>query len=114
MHSRPPACLLHRAETDAVLVNAGVAWQPFSELAMAELPQVATPEAWQLTEAEAKGRRDLRGSEYFICSIDPPGGCCKMMLVLCSKVSLFCHGWVDWRVMCDRHVKCKVLVAIFA
>ena len=30
-----------RAETDAVLVDAGVAWQPFSELALAELPQVA-------------------------------------------------------------------------
>ena len=62
-----------RAETDAVLVNAGVHWQPFSDLALAELPQVTKPEDWHLPEEEALHRRDLRGSEYFICSIDPPG-----------------------------------------
>ena len=62
-----------RAETDAVLVSAGVHWQPFSDLALAELPQVADPAAWQLSEEEATLRQDLRSSDYFICSIDPPG-----------------------------------------
>lgn len=62
-----------RAETDAVLVNAGVHWQPFSELALAELPQVASADDWHLPEQDMGARRDLRGSEYFICSIDPPG-----------------------------------------
>lgn len=62
-----------RAETDAVLVSAGVQWQPFSDLALAELPQVTDPDAWQLPEDEALHRRDLRGADYFICSIDPPG-----------------------------------------
>ena len=56
-----------------MLVNAGVHWQPFSDLALAELPQVTHPEDWHLPEGEALHRRDLRGSEYFICSIDPPG-----------------------------------------
>ena len=56
-----------------MLVNAGVTWQPFSDLALAELPQVASPEAWQLSAKEAHGRRDLRSTDYFICSIDPPG-----------------------------------------
>lgn len=63
----------YRAETDAVLVNAGVTWQPFSELALAELPQVADPGAWQLSEEDIQSRRDLRSPEHFICSIDPPG-----------------------------------------
>ncbi|DBA71011.1 TPA: hypothetical protein ACH3X2_011442 [Trebouxia sp. C0005] len=62
-----------RAETDAVLVSAGVHWQPFSDLALAELPQVATAQDWSLPEHEVTNRRDLRGSEYFTCSIDPPG-----------------------------------------
>lgn len=62
-----------RAETDAVLVSAGVQWQPFSDLALAELPLVTDPDAWRLPEEEALCRRDLRGLEYFICSIDPPG-----------------------------------------
>ena len=65
--------LVHRAETDAVLVSAGVHWQPFSDLALAELPQVATAQDWVLSEHEVTDRRDLRGSEYFTCSIDPPG-----------------------------------------
>ena len=56
-----------------MLVNAGVHWQPFSDLALAELPQVTNPDDWNLPEEEALHRRDLRGSEYFICSIDPPG-----------------------------------------
>ena len=62
-----------RAETDAVLVNAGVHWQPFSELALAELPQIASADDWHLPEQDMGARRDLRGSDYFICSIDPPG-----------------------------------------
>ena len=56
-----------------MLVTAGVHWQPFSDLALAELPQVANPEDWHLPEEEVLHRRDLRGSEYFVCSIDPPG-----------------------------------------
>ena len=56
-----------------MLVSAGVQWQPFSDLALAELPQVTDPEAWHLSGEEALHRRDLRGSEYLICSIDPPG-----------------------------------------
>ncbi len=67
------ALLVRRAETDAVLVSAGVHWQPFSDLALAELPQVATAQDWSLPEHEVTNRRDLRGSEYFTCSIDPPG-----------------------------------------
>ena len=64
---------MYRAETDAVLVSAGVHWQPFSELALAELPQLAAPEDWQVPPHEAAHRLDLRGDNYFICSIDPPG-----------------------------------------
>ena len=55
-------------------MSSGIRWQPFSKAAIAELP-TAQPgsRAWAPAAAEADGRRDLRGSEYFICSIDPPG-----------------------------------------
>ena len=56
-----------------MLVSAGVHWQPFSDLALAELPQVAEPQHWQVPAEELKHRLDLRGEEYCICSIDPPG-----------------------------------------
>ena len=69
-----PAC---RAETDAVLVSAGVAWQPFSEGALTELPQVGDASQWSIPPAELAMRRDLRGPEYFVCSIDPPGQPCQ-------------------------------------
>ena len=62
-----------RAETDALLVKAGIEWQPFSESAMAELPRVADPSQWSVPEAEALVRRDLRSADHLICSIDPPG-----------------------------------------
>lgn len=80
-----------RAETDAVLVNAGVHWQPFSELALAELPQVASADDWHLPEQDMGARRDLRGSEYFICSIDPPGQQISFFITaLCIYFILFC------------------------
>ncbi|BDA44024.1 DIS3-like exonuclease 1 [Coccomyxa sp. Obi] len=62
-----------RAETDAVLVKAGIEWQPFSESAMAELPRVADPSQWTVPDVEVCKRRDLRSADYLICSIDPPG-----------------------------------------
>lgn len=62
-----------RAETDAVLVKAGIEWQPFSESALAELPRVADPSRWSVPEADASVRRDLRSADQLICSIDPPG-----------------------------------------
>lgn len=62
-----------RAETDALLVKSGIQWQPFSESAMAELPRVAVPSQGSVPESEAATRRDLRGPEHLICSIDPPG-----------------------------------------
>lgn len=62
-----------RAETDAVLVKAGIEWQPFSNSAMAELPSVADPSQWSVPDAELCKRRDLRSADYLICSIDPPG-----------------------------------------
>ena len=92
-----------RAETDAVLVNAGVTWQPFSDLALAELPQVASPEAWELSAEEAHGRRDLRSTDYFICSIDPPGQLShqnRFGILLPHRISTlgwkrenWCHGY---------------------
>ena len=55
-------------------MSSGIRWQPFSEAAIAELPAaVPGSRAWAPAAAEAAGRRDLRGPEYFICSIDPPG-----------------------------------------
>jgi hypothetical protein len=65
--------LCDRASTDAILVNAGIEWCPFSEAAMAELPHVPNPALWRVDAAELAVRRDLRGPENFICSIDPPG-----------------------------------------
>ena len=63
-----------RAETEAILVSSGIRWQPFSKAALTELPEAPPGSgAWVPTVAEAAGRRDLRGQEYFICSIDPPG-----------------------------------------
>jgi len=56
-----------------VLVSAGVRWQPFSAAAAAELPAVADPAAWAVPAAEAAARRDLRGPEFLVASIDPPG-----------------------------------------
>ncbi|GAB4819868.1 hypothetical protein N2152v2_006914 [Parachlorella kessleri] len=61
------------AETDAVLVSSGVHWEPFTEGALRELPPVADPDSWQVPPAELASRRDLRGPEHFVCSIDPPG-----------------------------------------
>lgn len=69
-----------RSETDAVLVSSGIRWQPFTEAALRELPSLggAPDGRWALSAREesaelAAGRRDLRGDEYFIVSIDPPG-----------------------------------------
>ena len=92
--SAAPAC---RAETDAVLVRAGVAWQPFSEGALTELPQVQDASQWSIPPAELATRRDLRGPEQFVCSIDPPGQPCRgehaahlqgELLLACPKI-----GW---------------------
>lgn len=68
-----------RCETDAVLVASGVRWQPFGEPALRELPVLDGPDGrWGLSPGEAaseiaSGRKDLRGDDYFIVSIDPPG-----------------------------------------
>ncbi len=56
-----------------MLVSAGVRWQPFSAAAAAELPPVADPAAWAVPAAEAAARRDLRGPEFLVASVDPPG-----------------------------------------
>ena len=67
-------CCVCRAETEAILVGSGIRWQPFSEAALAELPKpVLGSRVWHPAPKQAAGRRDLRGPEYFVCSIDPPG-----------------------------------------
>ena len=67
-------------------MSAGVHWQPFSDLALAELPQVHSADDWKLPEPEISSRRDLRGSEYFICSIDPPGLAPPMWPIICLLI----------------------------
>lgn len=62
-----------RSETDAILALAGIDWRPFSPGAVAELPVVPDAEHWNAAPAEASWRRDLRGPEYLVFSIDPPG-----------------------------------------
>ena len=68
-----------RSETDAVLVASGVRWEPFGEPALRELPPLNGPDGrWMLSSSDlasevASGRKDLRGDDYFIVSIDPPG-----------------------------------------
>ncbi len=47
--------------------------QPFCNGAMAELPAVPDPAAWRAAAEELSYRRDLRGPEYYVCSIDPVG-----------------------------------------
>ena len=54
-------------------MKAGIELRPFSKGAIRELPALAHPEEWGVPPAEAATRRDLRGPEYLICSIDPPG-----------------------------------------
>ena len=66
------ALVVHRAETEAILVTSGVRWQPFSGAALAELPARAPgAAAWSPSGAHLIGRRDLRDS--FVVSVDPPG-----------------------------------------
>ncbi|PRW57734.1 DIS3-like exonuclease 1 [Chlorella sorokiniana] len=62
-----------RSETDGVLVSSGVHWQPFSEGALRELPPVASSAQYVIPPAELAARCDLRGPDYLVCSIDPPG-----------------------------------------
>lgn len=54
-------------------MKAGIEYQPFSESAMAELPRVADPSEWTVSDSEICKRRDLCSADYLICSIDPPG-----------------------------------------
>ncbi|KAK9809126.1 hypothetical protein WJX72_009740 [[Myrmecia] bisecta] len=61
-----------KAETDAVLIKCGIEWQPFSNAAMAELP-VPDASLWRISPSDVAERRDLRGPDYLVCSIDPPG-----------------------------------------
>ncbi|KAL4433810.1 hypothetical protein ABPG75_000251 [Micractinium tetrahymenae] len=62
-----------RSETDGVLVSSGVHWQPFSEGALRELPPVRSSAEYVIPPAELAARRDLRGPQHLVCSIDPPG-----------------------------------------
>eukprot|EP00798_Chlamydomonas_sp_ICE-L_P016297 gene16297-22485_t len=62
-----------KAESEAVLVQCGINWQPFCQGAMAELPIVPEPSKWRAAPEELAVRRDLRGPEYFVVSIDPVG-----------------------------------------
>lgn len=71
--------MLCRSSTEAILANVGVEESAFSKGAMDELPRLASPGDWQVPESEVKSRRDLRGEEYMICSIDPPGWPFSMM-----------------------------------
>ena len=77
-----------KAEAEAVLVSNNIRWQPFCEAALRELPRVPPEEVAEVDtgtggpkgrivdwapEAEVRRRRDLRGPEYLVCSIDPIG-----------------------------------------
>eukprot|EP00039_Didymoeca_costata_P030881 m.31903 g.31903 ORF g.31903 m.31903 type:complete len:951 (-) comp8358_c0_seq3:35-2887(-) len=54
-------------ETEVVLIEHDVPYQPFSSGVLSEMPQLP----WEPTEEERKKRKDLR--HLLICSIDPPG-----------------------------------------
>jgi exoribonuclease R len=74
----PSLCVTHlfvvaRSETEAILAKSGIEGRPFSKGALAELPAIIDPLAWQIPASEIGRRRDLRGPEYLVCSIDPPG-----------------------------------------
>eukprot|EP00041_Stephanoeca_diplocostata_P024526 m.624315 g.624315 ORF g.624315 m.624315 type:complete len:632 (-) comp22545_c0_seq79:2862-4757(-) len=54
-------------ETEVVLIEHDVPYQPFSDAIHAEMPSLP----WTVPDAAYDSRRDLR--DYNICSIDPPG-----------------------------------------
>ncbi|KAI9142132.1 exosome complex exonuclease RRP44 [Paraphysoderma sedebokerense] len=56
-------------ETEVILLEHGVPYQPFSQSVLADLP--IEGENWVCTPAELSRRRDLRS--LLVCSIDPPG-----------------------------------------
>ena len=86
------------AETEAVLVEAGAHWQPFCQGALDELPSVGPLGEWSPDPEEIRRRRDLRGPEYLVCSIDPPG---------CEDVDDALHA----RVLPDGRVEVGVHIA---
>jgi len=54
-------------ETEVVLIEHGIPYQPFSAAVLAEMPSVP----WTVPAAELEKRTDLR--DLNVCSIDPPG-----------------------------------------
>lgn len=62
-----------QAERAAILAQYQVPTEPFSALALAELPTDTLERPWAVTAEEAATRRDLRGTDTRIASIDPPG-----------------------------------------
>ncbi len=56
-----------RTETEAVLIEHDVPYEPFSPAVLRDLPTLP----WVISESDYASRMDLR--EYNVCSIDPPG-----------------------------------------
>jgi exosome complex exonuclease DIS3/RRP44 len=54
-------------ETEVVLIEHGIPYQPFSEAVLAEMPEPS----WTVPDSELAKRTDLR--HLNVCSIDPPG-----------------------------------------
>ena len=81
-----------RSYTEAILASIGIEQRPFSKGAMSELPCIDDPAEWKIPEEEVALRRDLRGDEYYICSIDPPGKAPSPMYcqLNCKKWRLDC------------------------
>ncbi|KAL7747161.1 exosome catalytic subunit dis3 [Sorochytrium milnesiophthora] len=61
--------LEQETETEVILLEHGVPYQPFSKAVLNDLPKDG--ENWSITEQDRAERRDLRHLD--ICSIDPPG-----------------------------------------